>query len=105
MGPPFSSAIAVPWGNRSHGDQNSVIWLVSAIPAKAPSAFSCSIWVLDSLLQHMANSSMEMNSFPFRFSPVSMAAASPKPCTVTKGGSSPFSALLQPVTEPEIDCQ
>ena len=56
MGPPFSSAIAVPWGNRSHGDQNSVSWLVSAIPAKAPSAFSCSIWVLESLLQQVENS-------------------------------------------------
>ena len=94
MGPPFSSAIAVPWGNRSHGDQNSVSWLVSAIPAKAPSAFSCSIWVLDSLLQHMANSSTETNSFPSRFYTVSMAAASPRPWTVVKGGSRPFSVTL-----------
>ena len=64
------------WGNR---DQNSVSWLVSAMPAKAPSALSCSMWVLESLLQHRANSSMETNSFPLRFSTVSMAAASPRP--------------------------
>ncbi len=64
---------------RSWQNQNSVIWLVSAMPAKAPRAFSCSMWVLESLLQHRANSSMEMNSFPFRFSTVSWAAASPRP--------------------------
>ena len=86
MGPPFSSAIAVPWGNRSHGDQNSVIWLVSAIPAKAPSAFSCSIWVLDTLGQAADTSSMEINCFPLRCSAREMAAVSPRPATDTKGG-------------------
>ena len=58
---------------------NRFTWLVSAIPAKAPRAFSCSIWVLDSLLQHMENSSTEMKVLPLRFSTVSWAAASPSP--------------------------
>ena len=32
--------------------------------------------------------------FPFRFSTVSRAAASPKPWTVTKGGRRPFSVTI-----------
>ena len=32
------------------------------MPAKEPSAFSCSIWVLESLLQQVENSSTEMNA-------------------------------------------
>ena len=74
--------------------QNRLTWLVSAMPAKAPRAFSCSICVLDSLLQHMENSSMEIKVFPLRFSTVSWAAASPNPWTEISGGSKPPSVMV-----------
>ena len=76
---------------------NRVIWLVSAMPAKAPRAFSCSMWVLDSLLQQVENSSTEMKVLPFRFSTVSWAAVSPRPRTEMKGGSRPLSVILKAV--------
>lgn len=37
----------------------------------------------------------DMKVFPFRFSTVSSAAVSPRPRTVTKGGSRPFSVILK----------
>ena len=52
---------------------------------------------VESLLQQRENSSMEMNSFPCRFSTVSMAAVSPSPRTEVKGGSRPFSVTLKRV--------
>ena len=65
------------------------------MPANAPRAFSCSMWVLLSLLQVVANSSTEMKVFPSRFSTVSSAAVSPSPRTVIKGGSRPFLVILK----------
>ena len=67
------------------------------MPAKEPSAFSCSMWVLESLLQQVENSSTEMKRFPLRFSTVSRAADSPSPRTEMKGGSRPFSVILKAV--------
>lgn len=59
--------------------QNSVTRLDCAILLNAPSALSCAMCVLESLLQVMVNSSMEIKSFPTHFSTVSCAAASPRP--------------------------
>ena len=67
---------------------------MSAMPANAPRARSCSMCVLESLLQHMENSSTEMNSLPLRFSTVSSAAASPSPWTEMNGGRRPPSVTV-----------
>ena len=42
--------------------QKNDIWAESGMSPKAPAAFSSSTWVLDTLLQAMANSSMEAKS-------------------------------------------
>lgn len=94
MGPPFSSAIAVPWGNRSHGDQNSVSWLVSAHPGEGSQRLQLLNMGLGQLVAAHGELLNGDELFPFRFSTVSMAAASPRPWTVVNGGSRPFSVTL-----------
>ena len=66
--------------------QKKLTWLVSGRSPKAPASLSIWIWVLDTLGQARATSSMDSNCLPSRPYIRSQAALSPRPEIATKGG-------------------